>query len=58
MRMPLERILQVGDGPRETYDGREYQLDELWSTDSLLSTFAIDRGEATNPTCPLFEQRY
>ena len=50
MRMPLERILQLGDSPRETYDGREYQLDEPWSTDSLLSTFAIDRGEASGPT--------
>ena len=51
MRMPLERILQLGDHPRETYDGREYQLDEPWSTDSLLSTFAIDRGEASRPVC-------
>jgi hypothetical protein len=42
-RMPLERILDL-KMPEEVMDDR---LGEVWSTDSLLATLALDRGFLT-----------
>lgn len=50
-RMPLEKILDL-KMPEELYDERQ---GEVWSTDTLLATFALDRGELNSLLSLLFE---
>lgn len=42
-RMPLERILNLSLPPADETDGDERPQ---WSTDALLSTYAVEKGES------------